>query len=166
MLKPLFSPYRDHVGWISPGRFIFDTEMSYLAFVAGHNAWSGRSGAWLGPIVDAVTILDVDGRPVAWNPDAAPRCIGQPMRPVGAVRAITPPRPVRPVYPRRPLAAPYCAGGWSSHSFVEWLALGDLPPELEAESGPLDAKGAAATASEPEAAGLAATASPGPIETA
>ena len=135
MLKPLFSPNRDHVGWIEPGRFVFDTDMAYVAFIAAGSAWSGRSGSWLGPVVDAVTIIDIEGRPVAWNPDAAPRGMGQPMRPVATVRTVTPPRPVRPVYPKRPLAAPYCAGGWSAYGFLEWVALGDPPPPAEEESG-------------------------------
>jgi len=135
MLKPLFSPNRDHVGWIEPGRFVFDTDMAYVAFIAAGSAWSGGSGSWLGPVVDAVTIIDTEGRPVAWNPDAVPRGMGQPMRPVATVRTVTPPRPVRPVYPKRPPAAPYRAGGWSEYAFLEWVALGDPPPPAEEESG-------------------------------
>ncbi|MDQ6434592.1 hypothetical protein RB623_11090 [Mesorhizobium sp. LHD-90] len=127
MLTPLFSPGCDLVGWMQPQKFLFDTDMAYAAFIANGHAWSARSGRWIGPVIGP-HVFDLDGRPVAWNPDAPLRGFGRPLRPVNVVRAVSPVRPAKPVAPMRPLTAPSLPGGWSQFSFAEWLVSCDPRP--------------------------------------
>ena len=127
MLKPLYSPDCELVGWLQPGKFLFAADMSYVAFVANGHLWSARSGRWIGPVVGP-HIFDVDGRPVAWNPSAPLRSSGRPLRPINVVRAVSPVRPPRPVPPLNPLTAPNILGGWSVFSFQEWLVSSDPEP--------------------------------------
>jgi hypothetical protein len=127
MLTPLFSPGCDLVGWMQPRKFLFDAEMTYVAFLASGHARSARSGRWIGPVIGA-HVFDVDGRPVAWNPAEPLRGFGRPLRPVNVVRAVSPVRPPKPVAPPRPLTPPVLAGGWSPLSFAEWLVSSDPKP--------------------------------------
>jgi hypothetical protein len=128
MLLPLFSSSCVHVGWLEPGRFVFDTETRFVAFIANGHAWSAISAAWIGPAVGH-HLFDTDGRPVAWSPGSRLSAMGAPLRPVNVVRPVTPVRPVRPVSPIRPLEAPMVA--WSAFTFAEWLVRFDRVPEPE-----------------------------------
>ena len=118
-MKPLFSPRCDLVGWIVPGRAIFDTEMNYVAYVGDEQAWCAVHDIWLGS-VDVVTVRDRFGLPVAWNPERDPAGGGgfspmrRPMRPQTPMRPKRPLPPIRPLFPRQPLS------GWSQFAFVEW----------------------------------------------
>jgi hypothetical protein len=133
MLKPLFSADCEHVAWLQPQKFIFDLEMAYVAFITNGHAWSARSGFWIGPVVGS-HLFDMEGRPVAWNPEEPLRGMGRPLRPVNVVRAVSPVRPPRPVSPLRPFTAPAVAGGWSPLSFAEWLVSNDPKPAEPAAS--------------------------------
>ena len=124
MLTPLFSQHCDLVGWIQPRQFLFDVDMTYVAFLANGHAWSARSGLWIGPVV-GTHVFDTEGRPVAWNPGEPLRGFGKPLRPVNVVRAVSPVRPTRPITPPRPLTAPVLSGGWSPLTFAEWLVAND-----------------------------------------
>ena len=124
MLTPLFSQHCYLVGWIQPRQFLFDVDMTYVAFLANGHAWSARSGLWIGPVV-GTHVFDTEGRPVAWNPGEPLRGFGKPLRPVNVVRAVSPVRPTRPITPPRPLTAPVLSGGWSPLTFAEWLVAND-----------------------------------------
>lgn len=63
-MEPLYDANVNLVGWIEPGHHIFDTNMNWLAYVAGDHAWSANGGNWCGPVVDATTCLDRSGRVV------------------------------------------------------------------------------------------------------
>lgn len=128
MLLPLFSSSCDHVGWLQPARFVFDTDMRFVAFITNGHAWSAISAAWIGPAVGH-HLFDVDGRPVAWSPASPLRAIGAPLRPVNVVRPVSPVRPVRPVNPTRPISAPMVP--WSGLTFFEWLVRFDPVPDPE-----------------------------------
>lgn len=132
MLTPLFSRHCDMVGWMQPRQFLFDADMTYVAFLANGHAWSARSGQWIGPVLGS-HVFDAEGRPVAWNPAEPLRGAGRPLRPVNVVRAVSPVRPTRPVAPPRPLTAPVLPGGWSSFSFAEWLVANDPAPMIFGE---------------------------------
>ncbi len=125
-LKPLFSPACDLVGWIQPRRFVFDADIAYVAFIANGHAWSARTGIWIGPAAGS-HIFDIDGRPVAWSPGEVLRGQARPLRPVNVVRAVSPVRPAKPLASATPVGAPRAQGGWSRHSFREWLVANDPP---------------------------------------
>jgi hypothetical protein len=130
VLTPLFSQHCDLVGWIRPRQFLFDADMSYVAFLANGHAWSARSGLWIGPVA-GTHVFDTEGRPVAWNPGEPLRGFGKPLRPVNVVRAVSPVRPPRPILPTRPLTAPVLPGGWSPFTFAQWLVANDPMPAFE-----------------------------------
>jgi hypothetical protein len=127
MLSPLYSPDCQLVGWLQPGKFLFDADMFYVAFITNGHLWSARSGRWIGPVIGA-HVYDMDGRPVAWNPSEPLRTFGRPLRPMNVVRAVSPVRPQRPMPPQTPLSAPGVLGGWSAFSFQEWLVSCDPKP--------------------------------------
>jgi hypothetical protein len=148
-LLPLFAPSCAHVGWLKPEAFVFDLDMTPLAFVVAGNAWSLGTAAWLGPIVDG-HLYDLDGLPVAWSPEKPLRRLGTPFRPQAMMRPTRPVRPVRPVQPRRPLGAPTVIGGWSRLAFAEWLVFSDPVPEppRDATTEPDEASGGTPAAPE------------------
>ena len=127
MLIPLFSPECLLAAWLQPGRFVFDADMNYAAFVANGHCWSAASGAWLGPVMDG-HLYDIFGSPVAWNAGAPLRATHRPLRPINVVRAVRPVQPVRPVAPPSPLTAPMPQGGWSALAFADWLVANDPLP--------------------------------------
>jgi hypothetical protein len=124
VLTPLFSRHCDLAGWMQPRQFLFDADMTYVAFLANGHAWSARSGLWIGPVI-GTHVFDMEGRPVAWNPGEPLRGFGKPLRPVNVVRAVSPVRPTRPILPPRPLTAPVLPGGWSPLTFAKWLVAND-----------------------------------------
>jgi hypothetical protein len=71
-MKPLFSPSTKLVAWLEPGKFIYDLAMRPVAFISGGHAFSYPANAWLGP-VDGLTLLDRNGKPVAFNPGHSSR---------------------------------------------------------------------------------------------
>ena len=120
-MEPLYDASVSLVGWIEPGQHIFDTDMNWVAYIAGGHGWSAASGNWCGP-VNLATCLDREGHVVAWTPAQQPQGTIRPVRPVRAVRAVRPVRPVRPVLPVRPGRPIPPIGGWSRLSFSEWVA--------------------------------------------
>lgn len=121
MLYPLFGKECDLVGWIAPGQHIFSTNMSWVAYISGNQAWAADSGDWLGAI-RGFTFLDRAGCPVAWNPNDPLLGTARPARPARAARMARPAAPARPATPPRPARPPTPAGGWSKLSFFGWLA--------------------------------------------
>lgn len=116
----LFNKDCDHVGWVDANKYIFDTSMNWVAFIAHDSAWSAKSGNWLGPM-KGLAYLDISGHPVAWNP--ADRIVGMasPARPAKAAKIAAPPHPLKLATPARPAKPATPAGGWSKLSFAEWL---------------------------------------------
>jgi hypothetical protein len=39
------------VGWIDPGKHIFDQNMNWVAYISHNHAWSAETGNWLGLLV-------------------------------------------------------------------------------------------------------------------
>lgn len=116
----LFDKDCDLVGWIEPGRHIFNTDMEWAAYIAGGHAWSAKTGNWLGP-VHGLLCQDRSAAPVAWNPKEQVVGGTKPARPARAARAARPARPARPAKPARPARPATPAGGWSRASFYAWL---------------------------------------------
>jgi len=123
VLSALFSSDKEHVGWLEPDRFVFDTAMLPVAFMAQEQAWSMQTSVWLGPCYD-MHLFDTQGRPVAWTLGLPVMDRGVPLPRFKWLKPVNPVRPVRPVTPRRPLAVPVAARGWSDLSFQQWLATG------------------------------------------
>ena len=111
-MEPLFDENCELVGWMDPMRHIFDTDLNWVAYVSGGQAWSTETGNWCGP-VPGLIYLNQSGRVVAWNPKERIADTARPARPARAARAARPARPARPTCP---------AGGWSDHSFWVWLS--------------------------------------------
>ena len=120
-MYPLFNKDCDLVGWIDPMSHIFDTEMNWVAYLAGGHAWSSETGNWLGP-VPGLICLDQSGHVVAWNPEEKIAGTARPARPARAARVARPARPARPANPARPARPATPAGGWAEISFWAWLS--------------------------------------------
>src|SRR5258708_38275399 len=100
---PLFDKDCDLVGWIEPGRHIFDETMSWRAYISHGHAWSSVTGNWLGPVI-GLLCRDQSGRPAAWNPKESVSGSSPPAPPAKAARVRRPARPAPPPMP--PKAAP------------------------------------------------------------
>lgn len=123
MLKPLFSPDCELVGWLDLGKHIFDTDMNWVAYIVNDHAWSSKTGNWLGKI-NIATCLDTTGKVIAWNPDCKVRgevsCL-RPFTPFKPFAPFTPFKPFTPFTPFTPFRPATPSGGWSSLSFKEWI---------------------------------------------
>ncbi len=119
-LKPLFDRHIQHVGWLYQGKYLYDTYMKWLAYVADGHAWSARTGSWCGP-VNGTECIDQKGKVVAWNSPKDVAGSSLPARPPRAARAPRPRRVSRPPRPTRPAQPTYPANGWSNLSFMAWL---------------------------------------------
>ncbi|GJE45936.1 hypothetical protein AEGHOMDF_5136 [Methylobacterium soli] len=120
-MEPLFSPSCQLVGWITPDAFVWDTQMNPVAFLAGENAWTMRTLAWLGPVQD-LTCMDQSGKPVAWSSSGSVCSMGPPLRPITPLRPLNPLKPLKPLNPLQPLRPLTPLGGWSRMTFQQWLA--------------------------------------------
>ena len=67
MLLPLFDKDCEHAGWLDPGKYIYDADMNFIAFIINSNAWSVETGNWLGP-VQGLLCYDTNGKLMFWNP--------------------------------------------------------------------------------------------------
>ena|SRR5712691_8292915 len=121
-MKPLFSPSTELVAWIEPAAFVYDLAMRPVAFISNGHAFSyPDNNAWLGP-VDVFTLLDRNGKPVAFNPDHSPRGSLPPLTPLTPLVPLRPLTPLTPLTPLRPLQPLTPLGGWSTLTFDAWLA--------------------------------------------
>jgi hypothetical protein len=119
-MKPLFDSGSDLVGW-TDGRYVFDWEMRWVAWIGNGAAWSAQSGQYLGPVRRA-TFMDPGGRVVAWSTAEPTHALGvRPLRPIKPIKPIAPIRPIRPITPIRPNSPVAPLGGWSGMSFAAWL---------------------------------------------
>lgn len=119
-MTPLFDNECNLVGWMDPGKHIFDTDMDWVAFIANGHAWSVQTENWLGEVY-GLNVRDRQGRTVLWNPDqpienSLPVLEPlQPLTPLGPLTPLTPLDPLTPLQPLEPL------GGWSDLSWEEFL---------------------------------------------
>ena len=121
-LTPLFDKSRKHVAWMSnDGRNLFDTAMTWIAYISGGHAWSASSGNWMGGVV-GYNCLDRSGRPVLWSPRSPVRGTVRPARPARAARQPRPARPARPPRPARLARPARPVRGWSSLHMDAWIS--------------------------------------------
>lgn len=120
MIQPLFNNVCTHVGWIDQGRYLFDRDMNWVAYIERNNGWSCTTNEWLGP-VNGTICMDRSGRVVSWG--IGQKLIGDPFnhRKPAPPRMPNPPQShLRPMLTTPPIpAAPL--GGWSVLSFEDWL---------------------------------------------
>jgi hypothetical protein len=121
MLEPLFDNNSRFVGWIDPGRHMFDPDMRWIAFLAGGHAWSPETASWLGP-VQGLTCFDREGRVVAWSPRRLVTGLVPGAHPIQPTRPARPLRPLAPVRPLRPIRPLTPVRGWSPIAFENWLS--------------------------------------------
>jgi hypothetical protein len=118
-LEPLFDLHSNMVGWILPGRHVFDRQMNWVAYLSEGHAWSVATGNWIGE-VPGLVCLDREGRVVASAPGQSPDAGASPRRPPRKARVPRPPEPSRPPNPPRPPMGPTPPGGWSRLRFSDW----------------------------------------------
>jgi hypothetical protein len=120
MLQPLYDRYCNHIAYLDSNRYLFDTDLKWIAFVDNRQVFS-LDLQWIGPINGAIC-MDKDGKVVAWGlgqklmgdpsvhrkPKYAPRL---PEAPVTFLRPMTQSPPI----PATPLV------GWSNLSFADWV---------------------------------------------
>jgi hypothetical protein len=120
-MLPLFDQETELVGWLNTNDGnVFDTEMGWIAFVQNGHAWSAETGNWLGS-VNGLTMLDQDGRPVAWSTKQAPQGTMKPPTPPPPMMPLTPLTPLNPLNPLQPMRPLIPIGGWSDMSWEEWI---------------------------------------------
>ncbi len=121
-MTPLFDKHSDLVGWMDrDGKNIFDTGMSWVAFISNGHAWSASTGNWLGN-VSGFTCRDQSGCPVIWNPQNTISGTARPARPSRVSRPSRPSRASRPSTPSRPSRPSTPSGGWSALHFDAWIS--------------------------------------------
>jgi hypothetical protein len=119
-MEALFNKDCKLVGWVKDNKYIFDVNMSWIAFIENGSAFSAKNTSWLGN-VDGYNCLDRSGKVVTWNP----KCKVKGSIPV--IAPITPTRPVEPVTPVQSVTTIMTIeptepiGGWSSLSFDSWI---------------------------------------------
>lgn len=120
-MTPIFDKNSDLVAWVSNNnKHIFDTSMNWIAFISSNNVFSEDSKIWLGPIIDG-SILDRNGKVVAWIKDTNPKGTMRPMTPMQPMTPMRPMRPMHPMTPMRPMRKMTPIGGWSEYNFKQWL---------------------------------------------
>ena len=122
MLDPLFDKKLAVVAWIDPGRYIFDLDLNWVAYISNGNVWNSVSNDWLG-IVDGRTCIDKNGFIVAWSPKDPvrtwPRRLQRPLHPpLTPLTPLTPFPPLTPLIPLKPVGN-YL---WSDLTFSEWIS--------------------------------------------
>lgn len=120
-LEPLFDLHSNLVGWILPGRHVFDRQVNWVAYLSDGHAWSVATDDWIGP-VRGLVCLDREGRVVASAPGQSVDAAVAPRRPSGKPPAPPPPKPSRPPNPPRPPMAATPPGGWSRLRFSDWAS--------------------------------------------
>lgn len=120
-LQPLFDLHSNLVGWILPGRHVFDRHMNWVAYLSDGDAWSIATGDWIGP-VHGLVCLDREGGVVASAPGQSVEAAVAPRAPSRKPPASPPPEPSRPADPPRPPMAATPPGGWSRLRFSDWLS--------------------------------------------
>jgi hypothetical protein len=119
-MTPVFDPGGNLVAWFD-GQHFFDLHQNWIAFAANGHIFSANSNAWLGPLQDG-SLLDINGRPVAWLQGATPTGTLKPMKPLKPLKPFKPLRPLRPLNPLKPLHPLQPLGGWSQMQFAQWVA--------------------------------------------
>ena len=121
MLDPLFDNNSDLVAWVNPGRYIFDLNLEWTAYISSGNVWCSVTNGWLG-VVDGRTCIDEYGCIVAWNPKDPIRSWKRHiLRPLPPLPPLRPLRPLPPLPPLRPLR-PLINHPWSHFTFNEWIS--------------------------------------------
>lgn len=87
MLQPLFDKNSELIGWVDPGKHIFNTNMEWIAYLSQGQSWSSKTGNWMGP-VNGLVCLDTRGKVIAWNPKEKIEGSSRPMRPMRPMRAM------------------------------------------------------------------------------
>jgi len=116
---PIFDRNTNLVAWFD-GENIFDLRLNWVAFHSGGHFFSPFSLHWLGPFHDG-SLLDQNGKPVAWLEGSSPIGTLRPLSPLSPLRPLQPLRPLTPLQPLRPLMPLVPLGGWSQLSWGEWL---------------------------------------------
>ena len=118
---PLFDSESELVGWFDGELYVYDTDMNWVAFIAGDHAWSSETGEWLGPL-HGLTFLDQAGKPVAWSTKQAPSGTLPPLRPLTPLMPLAPLTPLTPLTPLQPLQPLTPLGGWSDMTWQDWIS--------------------------------------------
>lgn len=118
-MTPVFDRHANLVAWFD-GQHLFDLNLEWVAFAHNGHFFSSSTLGWLGPLHQG-SLLETNGRPVAWLQDSRPISAVKPLRPLKPLKPLTPLRPLRPLTPLKPLAPLAPLGGWSSMDWDEWL---------------------------------------------
>jgi len=121
MLLPLFDKDCEHAGWLDPGKYIYDADMNFIAFIINSNAWSVETGNWLGP-VQGLLCYDTNGKLMFWNPKEKITGTVKAPRPSRQILSTKPQTPAKPAEPAKPTPPKCNANVWSDLSLWGWLS--------------------------------------------
>jgi hypothetical protein len=116
---PIYDLRTTQVAWFD-GENIFDLGLRWIAFHSNGHFFSSSTLAWLGPFHDG-SLLDRNGRPVAWLAGSNPSGTLKPLTPLKPLKPLTPLRPLQPLKPLNPLNPLTPLGGWSGVQWQQWL---------------------------------------------
>lgn len=118
-MNPLFAPDCTLVGWVKDNKYVFSTDLEWVAFIANGHFFSLRN-QWLGPYHNGHAV-DRSGKVVAFGKSGPVQGTLRPLRPLNPLRPLQPLRPLRPLNPLRPLRPIPPLSGWSSLQWWSWL---------------------------------------------
>lgn len=115
----IFDRNSNLVGWFNnQDKNLYDQNMNWLGFANGGNIFN-IGQRWLGGLRQG-SIVDAEGRPVAWLDGNTPQGCAPLLAPIVPRKPLTPLRPLRPLTPLRPLIPFTPMGGWSKYSWYEY----------------------------------------------
>lgn len=114
-----FDKYSRLVGWINEtDQMIYDTNIRWVGFAKNNYVFT-TTCRWVGGFQNG-TLIDKNGKPVAWNNGHNPTGTLPLTPPLTPLRPLIPLTPLRPLTPLKPLRPFTPVGGWSP---MDWSDL-------------------------------------------
>ena len=120
-MTPLFNSQTQLVGWLADNKkYIFDTNLNWVAFIDNNNIWTTKNKNWVG-VLYGNNIRDTFGNTAFWNPDTPIENSLKPLNPLKPLTPLSPLKPLKPLNPLRPLKPLTPIGGWSIMTWEQFI---------------------------------------------
>jgi hypothetical protein len=119
-MTPIFNKETTQLtAWVDDDGYIFSTNFEWIAFVEKDYVFSNNC-RWLGGLYKG-TIIDKDGRPVAWLENTIPQSTTSLLAPPIPLTPLSPLAPLNPLMPLKPLVPLTPLGGWSELNWKNFI---------------------------------------------
>ncbi len=68
VIDPLYDKNATFVGWLVDHAHVFNVNLQWVAYIFNDYVWSVKTRRWIGEL-RGTTLLDRDGKVVAWSTD-------------------------------------------------------------------------------------------------